>query len=127
MTVEEIQKRVDAMSAAMLTKALAQPSARFGIESNAEFTVTFAWHSRGKNWAHKHEFFRGSLAKVLDEADAWIAARPSPEEKRMQDFMLSLSETIELGKKIDTEVDFVNPLVVLMERLSKNALTHAGA
>jgi len=44
----------------------------------------------------------------------------------MQAFMESLGATIELGKSADIDVDFVNPLVVLMKRLSKNALTHAA-
>jgi hypothetical protein len=123
MNIKQIQKRVDALSAAMLGKALREPSAEFVIESDAGVRVTLAWQTGRDRYAKSYEFFRGSPEEALEQADDHVAGLPSPEEARMRAFMLSLGETIELGKKVDTEVDFINPLVVLMEKLSKNALT----
>jgi hypothetical protein len=125
MTTEEIQRRVDVLSKAMLAKAVSQPAVSLSIESNkSDCSVALSWP--GKSY-RDYKFLRGTPEQALDAADAYVADLPSPEQARMRDFMHSLSETIELGKKIDTEVDFVNPLIVLMERLSKNALTHAEA
>lgn len=123
-TIEEVQKRVDALSAAMLGKALREPSARFSVEANVEPLVTLSWNSKSRSYPDKHEFFRGSLEEAFAAASAFIAGIPTPEQARMKAFMESLGETIELGKKTDVDVEeFVNPLVLLMQQLSKNALT----
>lgn len=125
MNLQDIQKRVDALSAAMLTKGLREPRAEFRLESNAESNVMLWWHSKGSLYHDKHEFFRGGPSEALAAADAHVAALPTPEQARLAAFMESLSETIELGKKADVDVvEFVNPLVLLMQQLSKNALTH---
>jgi hypothetical protein len=41
----------------------------------------------------------------------------------MKEFMTALSDVIELGRQNGIEVDFVNPLVDTMRRLSENILT----
>lgn len=122
MDTSEIQKRVDALSSAMLAKAVPQPSAEFSIEANKEFRLMLSWHSPTRYREYEH--IRGSVEDVFAAGEAYIAALPTPEQARMTAFMSSLSETIELGKKADVDVEeFVNPLVLLMQQLSKNALT----
>lgn len=125
-TIKEIQERVDALSAAMLAKALPQPSASFSVDANVQPRLNISWHS--KTSYRDYEFFDGAVDKMFDDAVAYIAALPTPEQARMTAFMASLGETIELGKKADVDVEeFVNPLVLLMQQLSKNALTHNPA
>lgn len=117
MNISEIQVRVDALSKAMLAKAVPEPCAGFGIESDRGVRAHLSW-------AHKTRYRDYFHCDTLEEAEAYVAALPTPEEARMQAFMSSLSDTIELGKKVDVDADVVNPLLLLMERLSKNALTH---
>lgn len=125
-TIKEIQDRVDALSAAMLAKALPQPSASFSVDSDMQPRLNLSWHSKTR--FRDYEFFSGTVAEMLEKAEAFIVALPTPERVRMKAFMASLGETIELGKKADVDVEeFVNPLVLLMQQLSKNALTHAPA
>ncbi len=122
METDNIQERIDAIALAMLSKALPQPRAEFMFHANRRPTVCLAWDSNKPVSGYK--FFHGPIETVLAEAEEYVASLPSPEEARMTVFMSALAEAVELGKKNDIDVEFVNPLVALMKRLSKNALQH---
>lgn len=126
MDTKDIQKRIDAIARGMTAKAVPQAGADFYIHSHREPTICLSWTGKPSgSYADKHQWFHGPVASVLDQADAYVAGLPSPEEARMSAFMTALAEAVELGKKNDIDVEFVNPLVALMKRLSKNALRHA--
>jgi hypothetical protein len=127
MITDEIQKRIDAISAAMLAKGLIRPEARFTFNSHAEAGASVHWYAKPTSfYADESEYFRGTIETALADAEAYVAALPSPEEARMNAFMKALGETIDLGKQNNIEVEFVNPLMALMKRLSKNALQHSA-
>ena len=56
------------------------------------------------------------------EAHAWIDAIPTAEERAHQAFTASLGRLIDQGRDIGIEVDFLNPLTAVMEKLATNAL-----
>lgn len=125
MNTDDIQKRLDAIATAMTAKGKVRPEARFALNSHAEASVSVHWFKGPKSfYADDGAYFRGPIETALAEAEAHVAALPSPEEQRMSDFMAALAETIELGRKNDIDVEFVNPLMALMKKLSKNALRH---
>jgi hypothetical protein len=125
MQTAAIQERIDAIARGMLAKAVPQAKADLSIRSHEGPVVCLSWASKGTIlYADKHEWFRGTVEKVLADAEAYVAALPSPEEARMNAFMKALAEAVELGKKNDIDVEYVNPLMVLMKKLSKNALRH---
>lgn len=114
-----IQARLDAMAAAMAGKALREPEASFTLRSGTALRVLLSWQGRPTGWDCKVQGF-----DTLDEADAWIAALPTPEQKRLQEFLASLDETIQLGKKADVDVEVINPMLEILKRISKSAITH---
>jgi hypothetical protein len=59
---------------------------------------------------------------MLQEAHAWIDAIPTADERAHADFTKSLGRLIDQGRDIGIEVDFLNPLTAMMERLATNAL-----
>ncbi|TAJ89694.1 hypothetical protein [Reyranella sp.] len=124
MDIADIKQRLEALSTGMVAKALQEPIADFTVKANAEPNVCLGW--RGKSVIHDYKWFRGVPEQALKDAEAYVAALPTPEQARMKAFLESLGATIELGKKTNIDVEFVNPLVVLMKKLSKNALTHAA-
>lgn len=124
MNITEIQARLDALAVAMVAKALRTPTAEFEIRSQVVSRVTLSWQGPGSTYNNEYEFIDGGPEEALAKADAFVADLPSPEEARMKAFLHSLAETIELGKQGDIDVEYVNPLVVMMKRLSKNALEH---
>jgi len=62
------------------------------------------------------------LITILQEAHAWIDAIPTAEQRAHDAFTKSLGRLIDQGRDIGIEVDFLNPLTSMMEKLATNAL-----
>lgn len=62
------------------------------------------------------------LIEVLKDAHDWVDAIPTAEERAHQAFTASLGRLIDQGRDIGIEVDFLNPLTAMMEKLATNAL-----
>jgi hypothetical protein len=62
------------------------------------------------------------LITMLQEAHAWLDAIPTAEQRAHDAFTKSLGRLIDQGRDIGIEVDFLNPLTAMMEKLATNAL-----
>jgi hypothetical protein len=62
------------------------------------------------------------LITMLQEAHAWIDAIPTAEQRAHDAFTKSLGRLIDQGRDIGIEVDFLNPLTAMMQKLATNAL-----
>ena len=62
------------------------------------------------------------LITMLQDAHAWIDAIPTADERAHAAFTKSLGRLIDQGRDIGIEVDFLNPLTAMMEKLATNAL-----
>lgn len=126
-----IQKRVDDIAAAMLAKGLRTPHVQAEFRSNRDTQIYVKWKSGiGRSASlgdDKYKFFNGDMAECLEKAAAFIAKMPTPEQAKLQDFMAAVGEVIDLGRKHDIAVEFLNPLTDMMKRLSENALTDKRA
>ena len=133
MDTTEIQKRVTALSKAMLGKGLREPVAQFSIESDlTAVEIMLKWKdvtkTDGRYSSGEYKFFKvKSAEKAFDEADAFVAAMPSAEETRTKQFMGALANVIDLGKANGIEVELLNPLQATMKKLSENILTDQRA
>jgi len=118
---DDIQNRLNAMSKALLTKGKSRPTIRITMRSDEGPSLTVQTGEYGVN--EKLEFIRGnSIDEMLDKADAFIANLPDAEEARRHEFMTQLAKTIELGRANGIDVEFVNPLIEQMKKLSANAI-----
>lgn len=125
-----IQKRVDELSNAMVAKGMSRPRAELDFGSHEEPNAYLAWTVIGEygSEARKSEFIYGDdLPDIFRKASAFISEQPSAEEAKMNAFMKALGGVIDLGNRNGIEVDFLNPLVETMKRLSENALTDGRA
>lgn len=134
MDTKEIQKRLDALMAAMVAKGLKTPSAQFDAESGkVEFRIYLRWQDPTKIVDRGYigdpfKFINGkNPMKIFEEADAFIATLPSAEEEKLRQFMGALANVIDLGKSNGIEVEFMNPLAATMKKLSENILTDQRA
>lgn len=128
MDVMEIQKRLDVQAKAMVAKGLREPAAQFQIESNTEAKGWLTWKDKAALYDKAYEWFReGTAEKILAAMDAHIAAMPTANETKFREFMAALGGVIDLGKDNGIEVEFLNPLVATMKRLSENAITYKAA
>lgn len=62
------------------------------------------------------------LDQATQDAQAWISDIPSPEEREHQQFTAALGRLIDQGRDLGIEVEFLNPLTQMMEKLATNAL-----
>lgn len=62
------------------------------------------------------------MTTAFDEAHEWVKQIPTVEERAHQAFTKALGRVIDQGRDIGIEVDFLNPLTQMMERLATNAL-----
>ncbi len=66
--------------------------------------------------------FDGWWTELVADAHAWIDAIPSEDERKHNAFTAALGRLIDQGREVGIEVDFLNPLTAMMERLATNAL-----
>lgn len=125
-TVADIQKRADALCAGMVAKVLPEPDVEYAIRSGARPRLVLTWKSADKRKYQEYKFIEGTVEAAFAAGAEFVAQLPTPEQAKMTAFMAALSEAIELGKKADIDGEFVNPLLAMMKRLSRNAIT-AGA
>lgn len=127
MHTDHIQEQMDNLSRAMLAKGLREPKAEVHIEAHAAPLVFMRW-GKWKEPDESVEVIRDpDIRQAIEDAFTLIANLPSPEEAKRQQFMSALGRVIDLGRENGIEVDFVNPLVETMKRLSENALTYQPA
>jgi hypothetical protein len=62
------------------------------------------------------------LVNLLKDAHDWVDAIPSAEQRAHDAFTKSLGRLIDQGRDIGIEVDFLNPLTAMMQKLATNAL-----
>jgi hypothetical protein len=126
-----IQKRVDDLSAAMVAKGMREPEVQFWLKANDGPTVSLKWKNGiGRNSIlgdYKYEFIKGDAATALDDAKAFIAQQLDADQAKLNDFMAALGSVIDIGKQHNIEVEFLNPLVATMKRLSENVITDQRA
>jgi hypothetical protein len=103
---------------------------RFDMEYKAsdDYSATYETFKRSLTHDEVSELLTepGLLTAKLDEwfaeAHAWIDAIPTAEERAHRAFTASLGRLIDQGRDIGIEVDFLNPLTAMMEKLATNAL-----
>jgi len=125
MNTIEIQQIINTMPARMSAKGLREPAVEFSLRANVSLQVMLKWKKGGGVYDHHYEWLcADSPREALDKAEAFIAALPSAEETKRNNFLTALGKVIDLGRETGIEVEFVNPLVETMKRISENAITY---
>lgn len=128
-TIQEAQAIIDTMPAAMSAKGKKNPDAHFTINSNANPQLFMTWEDPNEVvYNTVHHFFKGdSFDDLAEKAQAWLAELPSAEEAKLNDFMKGLGKLIDNGKDAGISLEFMNPLLESMKRLSENVITYQPA
>lgn len=127
MTIEEIYAAINPMPALLSAKGKVNPEASFGIEANAGLYISLKWKKYGavSEWDREYFVFTGrDFDECLSKAQEHIAALPSAEAARLQQFMNKLGNLIDIGRDEGIAVDYLNPLLDTMKRLSENVITY---
>jgi hypothetical protein len=91
-------------------------------------TVVCVQHRTGGYSTEHSEYIRCDLAEgwatVLGKVEKYIDGLKSVEDKKREEFVAAVGRLIDQGRDIGIEVDFLNPLTQMMEKLSSNIITH---
>jgi hypothetical protein len=126
-TIQEIYAAINPLPAMLSAKGKSKPSVDVRIEANAGISITMHWlkpHCR-TDWENEYKCFLGdSLDDALTKALEFINEMPSAEQAKLHHFMGQLGNLIDAGKSDGIDLDYLNPLLDSMKRLSKNIITY---
>lgn len=125
-TIDDIYAAINPIPAQLSAKGKVKPSVEFRIEANAALSFMLSWRKFGsdRDWEREYEYFTGAnFNEALVKVTEFVNDLPSAERSRLNHFMAQLGDLIDAGKSEGIDVDFLNPLIDTMKRLSKNVLT----
>lgn len=126
-TIDEIYAAINPLPAQLSAKGKTKPNVEFRVEANAVISMMLSWQQFGsdRDWEREYEYFPGTdFTEALTKVTDFIAAMPTAEQARLNHFMGELGNLIDAGRSEGIDVDFLNPLIDTMKRLSENVLTY---
>jgi hypothetical protein len=126
-TIDDVYAAINPMPAMLTSKGKVSPKVSFVVEANAGLSIAMNWRKPyAKNdWEHEYECFPGNdFSATIDKAVAFINKLPSAEQAKLHHFMGKLGGLIDGAKSDGIEVDYLNPLLDTMKRLSENVITY---
>lgn len=128
-TIKAMYNAINPLPAMLSAKGRVNPSVQVDFEANT--SKVYIW----LKWKKEHNpLYSGQEERVLcggDTIDMALADAmfklnklPSMKDENTRAFMRDLGKLIDNGRKIGLEVEFMNPLVESMKRLSENIITH---
>ena len=124
MDSKDIQKQVDALLADMIARGLQNPKADVWLIAQSEPQVYMHWDEGGFNYG-RTEIGRGETVEdAISNAWEILEAIPPKADRDRAEFTRLLAQVIDKGNDIGIEVDMLNPLQAMMQKLSENAITY---
>lgn len=124
MDSKEIQRKADAIAAGMIARGLKCPEVLASINANKSPYVYLHWDEDGVTHG-RTEIGRGeTVEEAFENADAILEAIPPKADRDRAEFTRLLAQVIDKGNDIGIEVDMLNPLQAMMQKLSENAITY---
>jgi hypothetical protein len=126
-TIEDIYAAINPLPAMLTAKGKVKPEVTFMVEANSRLAIAMNWVKpySPNEWDREYKSFSGKdFAEALKAATAFIKGLPSAEQAKLHNFMGKLGKLIDDGKSDGIEVDYLNPLLDTMKRLSENVITY---
>lgn len=127
MTPVEIAENIARLEAVAAAKGYYTPSITLrlnwiGYQLSADVETRADANSPCKN-KYIHIEYADGFAKMFTLIENYISEMPSIEDAKRDAFIAAVGRLIEQGRDIGMEVEFLNPLTAMMEKLSTNILT----
>ncbi|MHC2867938.1 hypothetical protein ACVIYH_009071 [Bradyrhizobium diazoefficiens] len=126
-TIDEIYAAINPLPSLLTAKGKVKPEVSVVINANANLAITMNWvkpYSHNE-WEREYKQFSGKdFAAALETATAFVKELPSAEQAKLHNFMGKLGSIIDAAKDDGIAVDYLNPLLDTMKRLSENVLTY---
>ena len=129
-TIEDIYAAINPLPGMLTAKGKIKPEVSLSIEANAGFAISMNWDKRHAKYSYERDYktvLGASFEEALVKATTFIKELPSADQAKLHEFMGALGKLIDSGKADGIAVDFMNPLLDTMKRLSENVITHQPA
>lgn len=128
-TIKAMYNAINPLPAMLSAKGRVNPSVKVEFEANtSRIYIWLAWEKQHNPEYHGQQYTVLCKGDTIDMAlaDAMVKLKklPSAKDENTRAFMRDLGKLIDNGRKIGLEVEFMNPLVESMKRLSENIITH---
>lgn len=126
-TIEGIYEALNPLPALLSAKGKVTPEATLLVKANAQLSILLSWQRpyAEHQWQTDSQCFHGdNIQKLIADAIAFVSSLPSAEQAKMHRFMGQLGKLIDAGRDEGIAVDFMNPLVDTMKRLSENVIIY---
>jgi hypothetical protein len=130
MTPSEIHAECLSVEQLMTSRGFHRPEVAFFINffAGKDFSLKVEMRT-SESWESSISIFpdvqtEGEIPHLFEKAREWVAAQKPPKELRKEQFIASLGRVIDEGNALGLEVDFMNPLVESMRKLSENVLEY---
>jgi hypothetical protein len=125
-SIDDIYAAINPLPAALSAKGKIKPEASLHVDANADIAISMSWDKRHATYSYERDyktFLGDSFQEVLGKAIDFIKELPSAEQARLHEFMGKLGKLIDAGKSDGIDLDYMNPLIDTMKRLSENVIT----
>ncbi len=129
-TIADIHAAINPIPAMLSAKGKVKPEVTFMMHANARMTIHLGWKKAYAlhDWETDCECFVGeTFEQSLEKVMAFIKELPSAEQAKLHHFMGKLGHIIDAAKDDGIAVDYLNPLLDTMKRLSENVITYQPA
>jgi len=125
-TIDDIYAAINPMPAMLSAKGKVRPDVTFMAHANSRLTIHMSWKRPfvSNDWETDCECFSGeTFEESLEKATAFINELPSADQAKLNHFMGKLGGLIDAGRDEGINVDYLNPLIDTMKRISENVIT----
>lgn len=133
MTPSKIYTECLAIEALITSRGFMRPEVAFFINffSGRPYCLKVEMRTR-EDYSSAISFFpdvqtEAEIPALLEQARTWVSEQKTPTEIRREQFIGNLGRVIDEGNALGLEVDFMNPLVESMRKLSENVLEYRPA
>jgi hypothetical protein len=126
-TIDEIYAAINPLPAKLSAKGKVKPDVILMVNANAKLCLHMNWKKpySGNDWETESESFFGETFEAAHaKAIEYINKLPSGEQAKLHHFMGNLGKLIDAGKDEGIALDYLNPLLDTMKRLSENVITY---
>jgi len=114
---------VNKLLADMLVRGLERPDCTAMFQAEKTPSIYMHWDEYGTSYGRTELGHGETIAEALESAKEIINGIPLKELRDKAEFTRMLADTIDKGRAIGIEVEFLNPLTATMKALSENIIT----
>lgn len=129
-TIADIYTAINPLTAMLSEKGKARPEVVVMIYANAQLSIYMNWKKpySANDWETECEVCGGETFEACHaKAVSFIKGLPSASDAKLHHFMGKLGKLIDSGRDEGIELDYLNPLLDTMKRLSENVITYKPA